>query len=325
MPRAMPASDPPLETPVALFVFNRPEPTRQVFAAIRAARPTRLLVVADGPRASRGPAEARACAEVRDIVDEVDWPCEVTRLYADENLGCGARVSSGLDWVFASVEEAIVLEDDCLPAPAFFSFCSAMLARYRDDARVSMVAGTNYLPEPARAESYLFSRYYAIWGWASWRRAWRAYDIAMPEWPRLRAARAVHGLYAEPGLADVVSMMFDDVYERRVDTWDIQWFFACLFNNSLSVVPSVNLISNIGYDGTRPPGPFQGMRTGSLDVHTLRHPTLLTPDLGHEARLFDEILRPGRPGWRVRGTDLLPDRMAGAIRRAAAATGRPLR
>jgi hypothetical protein len=321
----MPASHPQLETTVALFVFNRPAPTRQVFAAIRAARPTRLLVVADGPRASRGAAEARACAEVREIVGQVDWPCEVGRLYADENLGCGARLSSGLDWVFASVEEAIILEDDCLPAPAFFPFCTAMLERYRDDARIAMVAGTNYLSEPARTESYLFSRYYAIWGWATWRRAWRAYDIAMPEWPRLRAERAVHGLYAEPGLADAVTAMFDDAYAGRVDTWDIQWFHACLFNHALAITPRVNLVRNIGLDGTRPAGAFQEMATGDLDVSALRHPPLLTPDLEHEARLYDAVLRPAAPGWRARAAQRLPAPVAGAVRRAAIAAGRPLR
>lgn len=318
-------STPQLQTPVALFAFNRPGPTREVFAAIRAARPHRLLLVADGPRPQRGEAEAADCAEVRSIMDEIDWPCEVSRLYADTNLGCGARVSSGLDWVFETVEEAIILEDDCLPTADFFPFCEAMLERFRDDERVGMVAGTNYLPEPDAVAGYLFSRYYAIWGWASWRRAWRDYDVEMRDWPKLRAQRALHAIYGDCGLADIVGAMFDDHSSGTVDTWDIQWFFTCLFNSRLSVTPRVNLVRNIGFEGTRPSGPFQDQATGSLDVAALSHPELITPDATHERRLYDEVLRCASPGWRTTAVNRLPRPAAGAVRRAALAAGRPIR
>ena len=115
-----------LETPVALIVFNRPEPTRRVFAAIAKARPSRLLLIADGPRPDRQ-RESNQCAEVRNIVSAVDWPCQVQADFADENMGCRRRVISGLDWVFSQVEEAIILEDDCVPDPSFFPFCSELL------------------------------------------------------------------------------------------------------------------------------------------------------------------------------------------------------
>jgi hypothetical protein len=291
-----------LETPVALFVFNRPEPTREVFAAVRQARPRRLLVVADGPRPDRGDAERESCAAVRGIVEAVDWDCRVDHLYAEQNLGCGARVSSGLDWVFDTVPEAIVLEDDCLPAPDFFPFAQAMLERYRDDQRIGMIAGTNYLPQRASeaAADYLFSRYYAIWGWAAWARSWRDYHFTMPSWPALRDQ--VAALYDDPGLAAYVSEMFDLVHAGAVDTWDVQWFYTCLTTNRLSVVPRANLVSNIGYEGTRPTGPYQGMATGSLDAGALREPAFVLPDTGHERRMAHEILgalpAPSPTGWK---------------------------
>src|SRR6185369_17048088 len=111
-----------LTTPVALLVFNRPEETSRVFAAIREARPLQLFIIADGPRSSR-PNEQNRCAMVRQIVEQVDWPCQVERLYSETNLGCRKRVASGLDWVFSRVEEAMILEDDCLPDQAFFRYC----------------------------------------------------------------------------------------------------------------------------------------------------------------------------------------------------------
>lgn len=148
-----------LTTPVAFLVFNRPDTTIRVFEEIRRARPPKLLVVADGARADR-PGEAEKCAQVRAIVEQVDWECGVLKNYADDNMGCKRRISSGLDWVFANVEEAIILEDDCLPHPSFFRFCEELLRRYRDDERVMMISGDNFQFGKKRTDySYYFSKY----------------------------------------------------------------------------------------------------------------------------------------------------------------------
>ncbi|MGC1799486.1 MAG: hypothetical protein WA701_03795, partial [Solirubrobacterales bacterium] len=183
-------------TPVAMLIFNRPETTARVFERVREARPPKLLVVADGPRADR-PGEAGRCREARAVVEAVDWPCELMTDYSEVNLGCGKRISSGLDWVFDSVEEAIVLEDDCLPHPSFFRFCEELLKRYRAEERVVHVSGDNFqsagraggavgrllrLAGRSWSPSYYFSRYAHVWGWASWRRAWSDYDFEMTAW-----------------------------------------------------------------------------------------------------------------------------------------------
>ena len=175
-----------LETPVAFLVFNRPHTTDKVFSEIAAANPRKLLIVADGPRPDQ-PGEAERCVAVRAIVDRVDWDCEVLTNYSDINLGCKARISSGLDWVFDTVEEAIVLEDDCLPHPSFFRFCEELLVKYRDDERIAQIGGVNFQSGRRRTNySYYFSRYAHIWGWATWRRAWRHYDVALKAWPLIR-------------------------------------------------------------------------------------------------------------------------------------------
>ena len=162
-----------LRTPVALLIFNRPDTTERVFNAVAKARPSKLLVVADGPRDSR-PGEAARCEQTRAIIKRVDWDCEVITNFADRNMGCKLRVSSGIDWIFEQVEEAIILEDDCLPDPSFFRFCDEMLERYRDNERVGMVSGGNLQFGRHRGTgSYYFSKYTHIWGWASWRRAWK--------------------------------------------------------------------------------------------------------------------------------------------------------
>jgi len=307
----------PLDTPVALLIFNRPRETRQVLAALRPVRPSRLLVVADGPRDGR-PDDRTLCEEARATVSEmVDWPCRIDREYADRNLGCRRRVSSGLTWVFDQVPEAIVLEDDCVPHPTFFAFTRMMLDRYRDDERVRMVAGTNYLSDPTRADTYLFVRYFAVWGWATWARAWRTYDDEMRTWPAIRDERVLEQLYPDPALARFLSEMLEPAYRRELDSWAVPWTLSCLANNGLSVVPGVNLVTNIGFEGTRPGGRHVGMPASALELEHLRDPPAMLPDLDHERRLFAEGLDERTPEER-RLTHRLRARMRASAHTAAA-------
>ena len=237
----------PLNTAVLFLVFNRPDTTRQVFEAIRKAKPPRLYVAADGPRADR-PGEEGKCEQVRQIATNVDWDCEVKTLFREKNLGCGKAVSSAITWFFENEEEGIIIEDDCLPSQSFFWFYQELLERYRDDERVMVISGDNFDFGRKRTEySYYFSRYIHTWGWASWRRTWKLYDVNMSLWPEVRD----HGW-----LADILERkktvrywrgIFERVYQGKIDTWDYQLWFACWIQNGLCIIPNQNLISNIGF------------------------------------------------------------------------------
>lgn len=186
-----------VSTPVAFFIFNRPVLTEIVFEAIAKAKPKKLLVVADGPRFAE---EEEKCQKARAaVIDKINWECEVLTNFSDRNQGCKYRVSSGLDWVFSEVEEAIILEDDCLPAPSFFRFCETLLARYRDDERVMTISGDNFQLGNSRTEySYYFSKYTHIWGWASWRRAWQHYDVDMKSWTDDKKLDIIYSVCEDP-------------------------------------------------------------------------------------------------------------------------------
>ncbi|NEQ84096.1 MAG: glycosyltransferase family 2 protein [Moorea sp. SIO2I5] len=236
-----------MKTPVAFIIFKRPDTTERVFEVIREAKPPKLFVIADGPRADR-PGEAEKCAAARAIIERVDWDCEVLENYSDVNLGCCQRVSSGIDWVFNTVEEAIILEDDCLPHPDFFPFCENLLERYRDDERVMMVSGTNFLGKwKSDRQSYHFSYYGGIWGWASWRRAWNYYDITMSLWSNPDIKNRIRDVLANNEHYQARKKSFDSTLNGKYDAWDYRWSFARLAQSGLSIVPAVNLISNIGF------------------------------------------------------------------------------
>ena len=233
---------------VLFIVFNRPDTTRQVFEAIRAAKPPRLYIASDGPRAGRA-GEHALCEQVQQVLTDVDWPCKVQRLIRKENLGCKLGVSSAIDWFFENEEEGIILEDDVLPLPSFFNFCDELLDRYRTNEKITMISGCNLVSKRYRpSESYFFSRYCHIWGWATWRRAWKNYDVSMTDWPNWCANDGLSEFVnLTPQLAEFWKKIFDAVHSGKVDTWDYQWVFSCWKTGGLSVIPETNLTSNIGF------------------------------------------------------------------------------
>lgn len=239
----------PLKTAVLFLVFNRPDTTKQVFGAIRKAKPPRLYVAADGPRDDKS-GEREKCGEVRRIATQVDWDCEVKTLFRDKNLGCKYGVSGGIDWFFENEEEGIILEDDCLPSQSFFWFCEELLERYRGDKRILMISGDNFQFGKRRTnDSYYFSQYTHIWGWASWRRAWRYFDKDMENWPLIRDNGYLFDILQNKRAAKYWAQIFETVYRGKIDTWDYPWTFSCWIQNGLTVLPNVNLVSNIGFDG----------------------------------------------------------------------------
>ena len=237
-----------LKTPVLFLIFNRPDTTQQVFNEIRKAQPAQLFVAADGPRKDR-PADKELCKKTRDIIQQVNWDCEVFTRFQDENLGCKRAVSSAIDWFFSNVEEGIILEDDCIPDQSFFPFCQELLEKYRDDERIMMVSGDNFQFGQKRTEySYYFSRYFHIWGWATWRRAWKLYDREMMAWPEIRENGYLNNILSEKRLVRYWEAIFNSVYNVSTNTWDYQWVFSCWIQRGLSIIPNINMVSNIGFD-----------------------------------------------------------------------------
>lgn len=273
--------------PILFLIFNRPETTIRVFESIRNARPAHLFVAADGPRADI-PGETQICAEVRSIVDQVDWPCEVKTRFNDHNLGCRHGVSSAITWFFDNVEAGIILEDDCLPNPTFFEFCSVLLVRYEKDSRIGMISGNNFCPKLYESEfSYSFSRHGLIWGWATWKRAWDEYLtghlLSEIEMDLVKANISQNRHFAEYWWKGACAAI-----RGELDTWDYLWGVTRYRNNFLVIRPKVNLVANIGFgsDATHTGGEakIQYVMSEPIDL-PLKHPYMVVPD-----RVSDDAL-----------------------------------
>lgn len=288
-----------MDSPVALVVFNRPEHTRASFESVRARRPSQLFVIADGPRRQYA-GEAQRCEQVRAIVEQVDWDCEVHRDYADENLGLKRRVSSGLDWVFSHVDRAIVLEDDCVAHPDFFRFCDVLLDRYADDDGVAVVTGDNFQGGIQRGDaSYYFSKYNHCWGWATWRRAWQHYDGAIPFWPSWRDSDHWRQTTPNPVERRYWEAIFDRVHRGEIDSWAYPWTACTWYHGGLTATPNVNLVTNIGF-GPGATHTHAGMApTGTSALGPIRHPADVERDLEADRFTFENHFGGGAPGARA--------------------------
>jgi GR25 family glycosyltransferase involved in LPS biosynthesis len=281
---------PPLQTAVLFLVFNRPDNTAQVFEAIRQARPLRLYVAADGPREGRE-GEAEIVTRVREIATAVDWRCDIKTLFRGKNLGCKHSVSGAINWFFEQEQQGIILEDDCLPHPDFFSFCETLLKLYSDDERVSVITGNNFQNGRWRGDaSYYFSKYNHCWGWASWRRAWKYYDGELSFWPNWCASDTWSRLHSNKVERRYWERIFNRVREGQIDSWAYPWTASVWFNGGLTATPNVNLVSNIGFGPgsthtTAANSPLANMATNA--VGELSHPVFIAQNQAADQYVFE--------------------------------------
>lgn len=270
--------------PIILIIFNRPDTTAQVVSAIAKAKPETLLVVADGPRPDH-PEDVESCRQARAVVEAVDWKCPVQTHFGDTNMGLKDRVSTGIAWAFEQVDRAIILEDDCIPEPSFFPFCSELLARFEDDQRIMAIAGDNFQFGRRRTNySYYFSVYPHCWGWATWRRAWRHYDHNISLWPEIRDGGWLHDMLMNEQAERYWTKALNGQHSGQGNSWASRWTFCCWLQNGLTVLPNVNLVSNIGHreDGTHTRDP--GSKVAALAAEPLQFPLKHPPYVVRDTR-----------------------------------------
>ena len=269
-----------MQTPILLIAWRRPHTIHQVIDAIRPIAPTRLFIACDGPSFDR-PGEVEKVAATRSVIDqEIDWPCQIERL----------GVSRAITWFFDHVEEGIILEDDCVPHPDFFSFSSTLLQRYRYDTRIWCISGNNFQDGLWRGDgSYYFSRYNHCWGWASWRRCWRHYDSDLSQFLSLRNSGLLSTIFEDP----VEQLYWSKIWQRlldinKPDSWAYRWTFTCLVNGGLTALPNRNLVNNVGFgdDATNTAGKATDTTLG-MGIDPGHHPSFILRNKSADRYTFD--------------------------------------
>lgn len=280
---------------VLLIIFNRPATTQKVFNAIRIEQPLKLYVAADAPRIGNEKDAALSTA-AKIITQNIDWPCEVKRLYSKKNLGCNKGPRAAFDWFFSQEDEGVILEDDCEPHPDFFSFAAAMLAKYRTNKKIISINGSNLGYELKDGNSYTFSRFMNMWGWATWADRAIEIDYSLESWKRIK--HPLWFLYKKmgQGIFDVDinwykywQQKFNLTIDKEIITWwDWQWIWHQTLHQKLSIVPAVNLISNIGFDRDATHTHERGNPAANIPTQSMKkplcHPAKVKSDLAYEER-----------------------------------------
>lgn len=285
-----------VDSPVAIFIFNRPETTEQVFRTIRDVEPNTLYVIADGPR-DGVETDDDNCRRTRSVTENVNWDCTVHRDYAERNLGLKDRFVTGLETIFSSEERAIILEDDCIPNQDFFQFCDVMLEEYEDDKRVWDISGTNHLGKwKSEQQDYHFSYYGGIWGWATWRRAWKEYDPDMNLWSEKPVRNRIRDVIASNSQYEYLRTVYERTCSGEIETWDYPWGYSRHLNSGLSVVPSTNLVTNVGFGDDATNTTDESSVMANLPRHELNFP-INFHDYVAVDRAYDSEYHKQRTAW----------------------------
>ncbi len=285
------------KSPVLIIIFNRPDFVKNLIDILREVQPTELYVAADGPRDGNAQ-DIERCHSARNEIESVDWECKIHKKYSDKNLGCGFNPSDGITWALNNSGESIILEDDCMPSIDFFKYCDELLEKYREDDRVMMISGNNHtLGKCNLFYSYAFSHHTQTYGWATWDRAWKKYDLNMELWPEVRSYEWIESWTGSKKSAKYWHGIFDMCYNKELESaWDYQWTFCCWINHGLNIIPKVNLVSNIGFTS-------EGTHTTDADnlvanvpvvdlEFPLTHPTLFQHDIDLDRVLQVNIYTP---------------------------------
>lgn len=281
-------------TPILLIAFNRPNTTKIVFESITRIKPNKLYIAIDGPR--EGVAEDREkTKEVADIFKKIPWECELHLLIREKNRGCKDSVSSAINWFFENEESGIILEDDCVPNIDFFGFCSELLQKYKNKDEIYMITGDNFQNGICRGEfSYYYSKLTHVWGWATWRRAWKNYDVNMSFWPKFKKSKEYKEIFHIQTARKYFSTIFDAVYNGKIDTWDYQWTACVWYNQGLSVTPNKNLVKNIGFGPEATHTKIETMRSRNQiteKILPLNSPNVIYRNYKADEYVFKNILR----------------------------------
>lgn len=287
-----------IDVPVLLIFFNRPGCFQKVFEQVKKARPSKLFLYQDGAR-NGNEKDAAGVAKCRAIAEDIDWECEVHKLYQEKNFGCDPSEYIAQKWAFSIVDRCIILEDDDVPSQSFFPFCKELLEKYKNDERVNMICGMNNLETWDSPYSYLFTETGSIWGWATWRRVvdeWEPkYDILddadnLPKMEAyLRKTRPGAQRYAKVWRANKAS---------GVEHYETILGLNQFVQHRMNIVPTKNMILNIG---NTPEGSTHSMSSldlipkGLRRIYTmktyeiefpLKHPKYMINDVDYQKSLF---------------------------------------
>ena len=290
------------DIPILFLIFNRPIPTEEVFKKIKNIKPNKIYIASDGPRLDKV-GEDKIVRTIREtVLNSIDWDCEIKTLFRKLNLGAGEAVGKALDWFFDYEEMGIILEDDCLPSKSFFWYCRENLYKYSSDQRVMAITGDNFYPKTLTNDSYFFSKYFHMWGWATWKRCWEEHRNFMDKFNDIVIKSNLDSLSLCHKRANniIINNAIKAFEKKGIDAWDYQFILTGFLTNSLTITPNKNLIKNLGFDNnathTKKKNSLMTLENNELDF-PIKHPPHKIPQIEYDNYLYTRVFQ-WRPYWK---------------------------
>ena len=258
---------------IVVIIYKRTKPLIQLVEILKKVKPKKIYIIADGPKTKK---EKVFTNIARSIIEKnIDWNCKINKIYSSKNLGLRKRIVTGLDKVFKSEEQAIILEDDCIPDFSFFQFCNQLLEKYKNNHKILSISGTTHSEDIYISQSYYFSKYFHSWGWATWKRAWKNYDDNMNEWKTKDDHKWLKRIIPNTIERIYWKKIFNMTSQNKINSWAYRWTYSHLKHGGLSIIPSKNLVSNVGFgkNATHNKLSVGSMRVKSSQIKfPLKHP-----------------------------------------------------
>ena len=279
-----------ITTPVVIFVYNRKRETKILLNRLAKLKPKNIIIISDGPKNNKE--DKKKCEEVQKIIKNINWKCKKKYIRSTQNIGLKKRVTSGLNLVFSSYDRAIILEDDCIPNESFFPFCEFFLSKYKNNKKIAGITGNNFQKEKTR-ETFYYSKFSSIWGWATWRRVWKTYDLEIKFWKKFKNSKKWINFFQTHNERLLWEKIFDKVYSNKINSWAYSNLLCNWYYNRLTIVPKYNLIKNIGFTNnatnTKKIDKVYLPKVKNLNLNKIVYPKLIEPNLEADKSDFENI------------------------------------
>ena len=271
------------KNPIIYFCYNRYNYTKKTIKILKNVKCPLIYIVCDGPKNS---VDEKKVNKVKNLIKQIKFSSKVKKIFRKKNLGCKISVSKGLDLFFKKEKAGIILEDDIIYDQGFIDFCDYGLSKYKDKKNISMVSGTNYLSSHKQSNEYFYSTHFIIWGWATWREKWKKYDVEMKNWNNPKIKEKLKKKNSKE-VFNFLKYRFNQLTNNYKDTWDIQWYFTCLENEWLSLIPKTNLVSNIGLKGTHSSSYYDTLylKIGKINISKIAQPKIISSNHSYDYKL----------------------------------------
>jgi hypothetical protein len=275
------------KTPILLVLYNRVDETHNLFQIIRKIKPEKLYVAADGANKAI-PLDYQICLKTRSIIMP-EWECDAKYLFHDEHIGKSQNVLQAVSWMFEQEEEGIVLFDDNLPHIDFFHYCEELLEKYRDVPQI-MHIGANYLERKKKylKNSYHYTAYSFIWGFATWRNAWQGFDLEIRMVPE-EVFKIIDKYVSHPLEKMFCHRIHNVLRKHNLDYWEYQYNFHIWRNNGLCISPNVNLVTNVGFKKRK--RRVRKLMKKAAPILPLQHPDTIERNKRADSYTFKKVYR----------------------------------